>query len=382
VGDLRVMQVIARMNVGGPAALLVELARGLDSQHFSVLLATGECGPGEEDFLLTQAPEVAALRIPHLGRKLRPWGDLVALFALIRAIREFQPHVVHTHTAKAGVLGRLAVKLSGSRAKVVHTYHGHLLYGYFRPWFTRIVVQIERALARISDVLLAVGQQVKVDLLLAGVGRHTDFRVINPGVAVNPPPTKTRARADLGINADDAVIGVVGRITAIKRPDRVLDVIAQLGPQFPDACVIMAGSGDLAAQIEQDVATRSLPVRMLGWRDDVERVLAACDLVLLTSDNEGTPLSLIQAALLGVPAVAVRVGSVPEVVLDRETGIVVDPSADDTTEIAAAVGGLLSEPRMRVSLGAAARQYAQEHFSVAQYVAKHAELYAELSARK
>lgn len=352
----RVVHVIARMNVGGPAELLVQLLDELPGQE----LLTGEVETGEADHLALRSPQTAFTRVPGLGRSPRPGDDLRALAFVVRQLRARRPDVVHTHTAKAGALGRLAARAAGVPA-VVHTFHGHLLHGYFSPAVTRAVVTAERLLARRTDRLVAVGERVRDDLLAAGIGRPEQYAVIPPGVRLPQPPPRAAARAALGLPAAGPVVASVGRLIAIKRPDRLLAVARLL----PEATVLVAGEGPLLEQTRQDAPPN---VRFLGWRSDVETVFAAADVVLLTSDNEGMPVALIEAALCGTPAVATDVGSAGEVVTGEVT-------APEPQALAAAVRRVLAQ-----DLGAEAQRTARERFGVPAMVAAHERLYAEVVA--
>lgn len=320
------MRVIARMNVGGPAVQVSGLMRTLPADEFDHRLYTGFCGDDEADFLETQAQDVQATRIAGLGRSIKPGDDARALSQLVREIRNFRPHIIHTHTAKAGVLGRSAAKISGTGSALVHTFHGHLLHGYFSPRKTKAVIAVEQALAKISDRLVAVGPQVRDDLLTVGIGKPEQYSVIPPGLVLPPGPDRSMARQQLGLPRDGPVIAFIGRLTKIKRPDRFAEVARLVHVERPDVHFVVAGAGDQEQALRE--TTRDLPVTMLGWRDDVETVLAASDAVLLTSDNEGTPLSLIQAGMAGLPVVASDVGSVKDVVLQGDTGWLRPPNAD------------------------------------------------------
>ena len=375
---LRVVHVIARMNVGGPAVLISSLARGMDPEEFDFRLITGNCAEDEADYLLTQAQDVTAERIDGLGRSVKPWSDASAVATLARRFRELRPDVIHTHTAKAGVVGRAAAKLAGGGAAVVHTYHGHLLHGYFSPTKTRGVVALEKGLARATDRFVAVGPQVRDDLLAARIGSPAQYVVIPPGLSLPPMPSRAAARASLGIAPDRPVISMLGRLTGIKRPDRFADAVAILSQSHPGAQFLVAGAGDLAAGLQDMVTSRSLPVTMLGWRSDVETVLAASDALVLTSDNEGTPLSLIQAGLAGLPVVATDVGAVGDVVLDGETGILCAP---DASAVARSLVALLDDPGLAARLGANARLRAEQLFSTSGMVAEHERLYRSLAQR-
>lgn len=377
MGDLRVMRIIARMNVGGPAVQVSGLMRHLPPLGFEQRLYTGWCGDDEADYLETQAPDVEATRIDGLGRAIRPGDDARALTQLVREMRDFRPHIVHTHTAKAGVLGRTAAALAGIGSATVHTFHGHLLHGYFSPRKTQAVIALERTLARRTDRLVAVGDQVRDDLLGARIGRLDQYAIIPPGLEMPPAKSREEALREFGLSPDAPVVSFIGRLTAIKRPDRFVEVVRAVSAKRPDVQFLVAGAGDQADLVHQ--AATNLPITMLGWRSDVENVLAASDAVLLTSDNEGTPLSLIQAALSGLPVVATDVGSVHDVVVSGETGLLCDL---DAQQLADAVLELVNDPDMARALGATAQQRATATYGVQRLADDHASLYRSIAAER
>jgi len=372
---IKVMRIIARMNVGGPAVEISGLMRGLDSTRFDQLLVTGQCAPDEADYIDTQAPDVNALRIPELGRAINVGGDIRAFRALQNAIRDFQPDIIHTHTAKAGVVGRLAALTSRQKAHLVHTFHGHLLNGYFSPAKTRVVIEVERRLAKRTQALVSVGEKVRDDLLKAGIGTPDKYRVIPPGLVLPTPPSQADARAALGLTGDAFTVAFIGRITDIKRPDRFLDVVRSIQQQTPDVNFIVAGAGNLEPEMRERVMRENLPVTLLGWRTDVETVLAASDALILTSDNEGTPLSLIQAGMAGLPVVSTNVGSVREIVIGGETGLLCSLDVD---ELSASLLKLINNPGQARAMGAKGKAFTDANFGVSRFVREHENLYVSL----
>jgi len=355
---VRVLRVIARLNVGGPAVQATVLSDGLDPTQFQQRIVAGVVGADEADHVALRAPHLKVQTIPGLGRSARPADDVLALVALTRVIREFRPHIVHTHTAKAGVLGRLAA-WSCRVPATIHTYHGHLLNGYFSPAVRGGVVLTERTLARNTTRLVAVGHQVRDDLVAAGIGRPGQYTVVPPGLRLPPAPERAEARAILGLPTAGPVVALVGRLTAIKRPERFLELSASLAHRHPDAIFVVVGGGALLDDLRSKAASAGLPMRFLGWRADVETVYAASDLVVLTSDNEGMPVSLIEASLAGRPCVTTRVGSAPEVVADGETGFVTELNV---AALADAVDRLLSDDALRSRMGKAAAHRGRECF--------------------
>jgi glycosyltransferase involved in cell wall biosynthesis len=372
------MRIIARMNVGGPAVQVSGLMRGFDQEHFEQELLTGYCAKDEADYLVKVATDVRAIRIDGLGRSIKPRADLTALFSIIKEIRRFKPDVIHTHTAKAGVVGRIASLLSGHKSIRVHTFHGHLLNGYFGAIKTKLVVLIEKFLALFTDQLLAVGTKVKDDLLAVGIGNRNKFGVMPPGLELAAVPSRASARKELGLKDDAIYCAFIGRITQIKRPDRFLDVVAEIKSRGIDLHFIVAGAGDLLQYCQDRALAENLPVTFLGWREDIEVVLAASDFVLLTSDNEGTPLSLIQAGMVGIPVVATNVGSTNEIVVNGETGLLTDLSVG---QLADAVVKVATDSALRAKMGAAGEEYTMARYGVARLVKDHQDLYLRLLKR-
>ena len=372
---IRVLQIIARMNVGGPAGWVSVLTRGLDRDRFESRLIAGDVTEGEADFIELRDPDLPVVKIPALGRSLRIGDDLQAFLAIRRAIRDYRPDIVHTHTAKAGLLGRIATATCRVPVRV-HTFHGHLLHGYFNRWMTRAVCVVEGLLARQTSALVAVGERVRDQLLEAGIGRADQYVVIPPGVALDALPDRLSARSDLGLPSDQSVILFVGRLTGIKRPDRLIKAMALVLERRPDVVLAIAGEGNLLKETQCLAEPLGPSVRFLGWQQNIAALYAAADCMVLTSDNEGMPMTLIEAAMAGVPSVTTDVGSAREVVLNEVTGLVVEPDA------AAIADGLirLLDDDLRGKLGAAARKRAEAEFGTRRLIADHEALYERLMA--
>ena len=373
------MRVIARMNVGGPAVQVSGLMRGFNSDDFDHRLYTGFCAADEADYLDTVATDVKATRIEGFGRRVSLGGDLKAFVSLIKEIRSFKPHVIHTHTAKAGFLGRIASIVSLRPSIRVHTFHGHLLNGYFGALKRRLVIIAEKVLAIFTHELLAVGDKVRQDLLAVGIGNSRKFGLMPPGLEIGRLPNKKESQESYGLSAAALECAFIGRVTQIKRPDRFLDVVAEIKRRGVVLEFFMAGDGELLDSCRERIVGENLPIKVLGWQNNIEKVLSACDLVVLTSDNEGTPLSLIQAGMAGLPVVTTRVGSVPEVVLNGTTGIV---TSLDVQEIADALERLANNSDLRGQMGAAAKEFTLAHFGVKRLVHDHEELYKRLLANR
>jgi glycosyltransferase involved in cell wall biosynthesis len=371
------MRIIARMNVGGPAVQVSGLMRGFNSAEFDHRLYTGFCAVDEADYLETVATDINATRIDGFGRGVSLSGDMKAFITLVKEIRSFKPHIIHTHTAKAGFLGRIASIVSFHPSIRVHTFHGHLLNGYFGTFKRSLVVFAEKILAIFTHQLLAVGDKVRQDLLAAGVGESNKFALMPPGLQIGQLPNKSDALKFYGLPTQTLQCAFIGRVTQIKRPDRFLDVVSEIRKRGVAIEFFIAGDGELLEICRGRVSREELPVKFLGWQSDIEKVLSAADMVVLTSDNEGTPLSLIQAGMAGLPVVTTRVGSVPEVVIDGVTGII---TSLDVQEIADAIEKLAGNRDLRDQMGFAAHTFTLANFGVNRLVNDHEQLYKKLIA--
>jgi glycosyltransferase involved in cell wall biosynthesis len=371
---IKVMQIIARMNVGGPAVLVADLMRNFDPKLVNAVLVTGYCDENESDYLDEVAKDMRAIRVPGLGRSISPLRDVNAFFLLIKEIRKFKPDVIHTHTAKAGVLGRVAGMIATPTAKRVHTFHGHLLHGYFNKSKTQLVVFVEKFLALITFRMIAIGNSVKKDLVEAKIGKDSKYEVIFPGLQPLKTSAKVVAKKSLGLESDKTYLVFVGRLTQIKRPDRLLEIARYLKMLHPNSQILIAGAGELLAPIKSKSESEGLPMTFLGWRNDIELILSAADIAILCSDNEGIPLSLIQASQAGLPIVSTDVGSVSDIVIDGITGFLTEVTSEGLIQ---GVTRLLENPELRHTFGKAGEQRAQDFFSSHSMVEHHQRLYSQ-----
>jgi glycosyltransferase involved in cell wall biosynthesis len=376
------MRVITRLNVGGPARQATLLSDAIRARGFVTDLVWGSVGPGEGE--IPPPPGLPNTHVQELKRELRPAHDVQVLLRLVRLMRARRPDVVHTHMAKAGALGRLAARRTGVPV-VIHTFHGHVLEGYFSGWKTRAFLAAERGLARMSDALVAVSPAVRDELLALGIGRPSQWRLIPVGLDLQDllaqEVDREKARGALGLPETGPVVGIVGRLVPIKDHVTFLDAAARVARERPDATFVVAGGGELRSDLE--VRARHLlgdRCRFLGWVMDLPTLYAALDVVVLTSRNEGTPVALIEAGAAGKPAVATRVGGVADVVQDGKTGLLVPPR--DPRAVAAGVSALLDDPGRARAFGEAARREASSRFRIERLADDLAGLYGELLARK
>lgn len=376
---IKILRIITRMNIGGPAVQIIGLMNNIDKERFDQRLVIGECLGNELDILNQGYFGFNPIRIKHLGRKISPFSDVRALILIILEIRKFKPDIIHTHTTKAGVLGRIGSILSFHKSKRVHTYHGHLLFGYFKGLKLNLLITLEKILALFTHQLVTVGIKVKNDLLKARIGKENLYSVVNPGLELNNLPSKSEALKTLNLSADQVYCSFIGRLTQIKRPDRMLEVVEELQHRGSRLHFIVAGGGELLQQCQKVSLAKNLPITFLDWYKDIEVVLAASDITLLTSDNEGTPISLIQSQMAGVVVVSTNVGSVSEIIKEGETGFLTTFLSSD---IADKLELLQSNENLRIQMGSNAKAFATDLFSVKNMVRKYQDIYSTLLSKK
>lgn len=328
---LKVIQVIARLNVGGPAIHTVLLAQRLDPERFETKLVTGLEGPAEgsmRDWAVSQG--VTPVVIPELGREIQPLADQKVLLKLFRLFRREKPDVVHTHTAKAGFVGRLAARLAGVPV-VVHTFHGHVFHGYFSPRKTRLFIGIEQVMARLSDRIITISPLQRQEIIQFGIASPEKIVIIPLGFDLEEffecDRLRGRLRRELGLGEEVKLVGIVARLTGIKNHQLFLEAAAQVRRRDPGVHFVVVGDGELRLELEQQAAGLGLAgaAHFIGWRADLPAVYADLDLVALTSHNEGTPTTLIEAQASARPVVATAVGGVADIVGDGRTGYLVPP---------------------------------------------------------
>jgi glycosyltransferase involved in cell wall biosynthesis len=360
---MRILHVIARLNVGGTARYITQLANELPKHGIETFVATGFVQGAEvED---ESAQSIDLIRIKSMGRSINPIKDHFARKQLDKIIAEVKPDIIHTHTFKAGYV----IRMKKQSVPVIHTFHGHLLDDpEFSGFRSKIIIELERMLAKKSAKLVTVGRRVSEELLEQKIGYRTQFVNIPPGVVpVNFTPKR---QAFKNLNLEDEgkpLVGWIARVTGVKNPMRALEVADAL----PDTHFVLAGGGDLLEQVKAAAPTN---VSVIGWAEAAD-LFGAADIILSTSENEGMPVALIEAQLAGKPVVATDVGSVSEVILNHETGIVTNKNAGS---LASAVESLVLDKTTREEMGRLAIVRAQALFSVDRMINAHIELYKSI----
>ena len=387
-----VVRIITRLNIGGPSIQATRLSSALDVHGFSTTLIHGRLGDGEGDMSYLIGPG-AHTYLDSLRRPLSPMADLRALLRIYRELKVARPMIVHTHMAKAGMLGRVAAawynltRGGAPRAKVIHTYHGHVLEGYFSPLVTGLFITLERMLARVSDVIIAISPAIERELRDGfRIGRAAQYRVVPLGFdlgefAAIDDDARADARKRLEVATNAEVVSTVGRLTAIKQHRLFLDAVAAASRTRPRLLALVAGDGELRDELEAYARTLGINdrVRFLGWRRDLSVIYGATDVFMLTSRNEGTPVALIEAMASGVPGVSTDVGGVKDVIETPDVGARVPDG--DVAGLAAHIVRYLADPDLRRRTGQRGRAAVLDRYSLDRLVGDINALYRDLLAR-
>ncbi len=401
----RVVRIIDRLNVGGPAKHVTWLTAGLEHRGFATTLVTGRVAPGEGDmaYFAVEAGLIP-LVIEDMSRELTP-RDVLTVFRLLALLRRLRPEIVHTHKAKAGAVGRAAAWLyrwstpsallfRPQRCAVVHTYHGHVFHGYFGALKSRVIVAVERLLAGTTDRIVVVSEQQREEICWRfGVGRPEQFRVVPLGIDLEEaPPGLGSLRRELGVDPATPLVAIVGRLTEVKNHAMFLEAAARVHSMEDAACraarFLVVGDGHLRADLEARARRLGLADRVTftGFRKDAPSLYADFDVVALTSVNEGTPVTLIEGMRSGCAVLSTEVGGVVDILGRRgatlegftvwDNGVTAPSGAVDA--FARGLRHLLQHPDVRREMGARGKRFVTEKLSVARLIRDVEALYRDL----
>jgi glycosyltransferase involved in cell wall biosynthesis len=385
------MRVITRLNVGGPSYQAIFLTQRLQDAEFQSALLVGEVGPheGSMEGLAVQRG-VPFTRVRGLGREISLKSDLPTIFRIYGEMRRYRPHIVHTHLAKAGAVPR-----------VVHTYHGHVFHGYFSKRKSAVLIRIERALARVTDRIVVLGEAQEREILGFGVGRPEQMRRIPLGLELEPflsaDSHAGELRRELNIPADRALVGIVARLVPIKAHHLFLQAAREVARTHPRAEFLLVGDGELRADLETQARELGFHViahdqpaspppsvnghagpvlRFLGFRSDLARIYADLDLAVLCSLNEGLPVTIIEALAAARPVMATEVGAVADLVTPGQTGCLVPPGSAE--QLAAGIRQQLDDRERAREMAARGRAHVYPRLSVDRLEQDLRRLYREL----
>mgnify|MGYP002348577484 CR=1 FL=1 len=411
---IRVLRLIARLNVGGPARHVASLMTGLDPDQFAQTLVAGRVQAGEDDLgPLLRAQGIEYQELAGLGRSLHPLRDLASLGAVFRLLMRLRPQIVDTHTAKAGTIGRAALILYRPLARLtgrpvpraIHTFHGHTFHGYFSPLATRLFLAIERFLAKHATwrIVAISPRQFREICQAYGVGRPEQYAVLPLGIDLAPfaDPAAGRAgfRRELGVGESEFLVGAVGRVAPVKNYGLFLETAARLKDRRPElyarARFALVGGGDPAdlAALRDQAATLGVAERVVfcGNRSDPGRFMAGLDALVMTSLNEGTPMAILEAGACGAAVAATAVGGIPDLLGESKSttpeGYDLRPRgltapSGDAGALAAALARLMDEPDLARRLGQSLKQMVWSGYDQARLIADTARLYRQAAGRE
>lgn len=357
------------MNVGGPAVLLSPLFDALVAPEFEHILVTGKCPSEEIDYLDSHPLNNSVIYLDGVSRAIGPVGDLIGFFKLCKIIRRFKPDLVHTHTSKAGFLGRLAAFLVLPQAVRIHTFHGHVLSGYFSPTVTKVFRTLEHLLGLITDIPIAVTEPVKRDLINFGICSQKSWQVIHPGIDTGKSILQKTEHSKF-------TIGWIGRFAPIKNPLLAINAFNILQKESPDKFAFkMAGEGELFEESKALASSAGLEIEFYGWLEETQKFYSAIDLLYLTSINEGLGMVILEAAENDVPTLANDVGGISDFIQNNVTGFFAAPTSE---AFSAKTLELVNSPSLLKTVALTAKNLVHTEFNSDTFVKKHLQLYKEV----
>ena len=380
---VRGAQIVTRMDWAGSPDIIRIICASLKQDGYDVKLITGPTknfSAGTKNFLEEFKNDIIV--IPWLRREANLFLDSLSLMKLYLILLKEKFDIVHTHTAKAGALGRVAAYLAGCR-RIVHMPHGHNFYGYFSPFISMLVKRLERFLARFTDGFVALSDLEKEDLLKFGIAEDKRIRVVPSGMNLQfkgiDRVEALRKKEELGFRLDERIVGMVSRLEEVKGPEYFIEAAEMVARRTEGVRFLVAGEGSLRRKLENRVKELGLgdTVIFTGWRDDALEIISFLDILVQPSLNEAVGRVLLEAQGLGIPVVATKVGGIAEVVKEDVTGILV-PSRD-TEELADAICGLLEDEGKMSSMSKSARKWVDEKFSVEMMLKEINSVYKEVS---
>lgn len=386
----RLLIILNRLAIGGPASNTLALA-SLLSNEFDILLVAGEPLPDEQSasFLLDRYKGFRVEIIRSFKRAVLPTQDVSAYLRLRHIIKEFQPQIIHTHGSKPGVLGRLAARQLKVPV-IVHTYHGHVFHSYFNSFISSLIIQLERKLAGISTALIAINEKLKQELTAVYKIATSEKVVLNQlgidshQLQLNREQHRSAFRSEFQLGNQELAIGIIGRLVPIKQHRLFIELVEALLKEETNIPLrfFIIGDGEEKKNLKELLNAKQISftedknnpkaiVTFTSWRTDIDVVLAGLDMVVLTSLNEGTPVSILEAMSVGRPVVATNVGGITELFSRSGAGFVCDSLADMVQRVLL----LIRNPELRNEMGRAGEQYAEANLSVSKQAEELAAVY-------
>ena len=369
---MKIVLVITRLNVGGPSNLIKKQIEKSEKDHkFTVIYGTCENNEVEINLdYLKLNPNIKFVKVRKMKRTLNIFFDLLAMIQITRILIKINPDIIHTHLSKAGLIGRIAAISAMSRAKIIHTYHGHIIDGYFKKWKVNLFIFLERLISKRTDAFFVVSNKTKGDLQNVKIGLNKPWHVVHPGVILRSEPLSFNSRAN---------ILWVGRFEEIKNPMLALESLLILRDKFKtNIKLIMIGNGSLHSKCVKYGKENNLNVDFPGWITDQEQIYLKSKFLLMTSVNEGLGLVAVEAGNFGLPTISTKSGGISDVVIDGKTGMLVESNSE---QIAEAMNALLADSEKLRQMSDQAFKNIQSNFSIDKYLDSQIKVYKELVKR-
>lgn len=393
--NIKVLHIITRFDKGGSAQNTYLSLLGLKKKKYQLSLVSGlslesemkyeEIKAKEKDIQILESEGIEFIQCPFLLRRINVIKDLKAFFDIWRIIKKYNPLIVHTHSSKAGLLGRLAAKLARVPI-IIHTPHGHVFFGYFGSFKTKIFIILERFVSRITDKIVALTNEEKKDYIKFRIANEDKFDVIYSGIELNkfkelPFNENQNFKRELGIPENYLVVGTVGRLVPVKGPEFLIEAAKYIISKYPEVFFIFTGDGPLEQNLERQAFKSGIKdnIIFLGWRNDIAGIISVYDIFALPSLNEGMGRVLVEAMALGKPIVASNVGGIPDLVTHGKNGFLVPPKNPE--KLAKYIQILIGDKEKRKKMGQAGKEMVK-NFSKEKMVEKIANLYEELLTQK
>ena len=369
---IKVLRIITRLNIGGPSKQIITLNALFDENNFEQKVIVGKVELSEMEVDYSSLKNL--VKIHSLRRGLNPVFDLFAFLKVCRILHKYRPDIIHTHLSKAWAFGVLAKMLVAPKTKLVHTFHGHILHSYFSGLFQILILNFQRFLASKTDVLVAVNEAIRTDLISNQIGVNAKFDIAYPGFDAPHKIDSASARSTLGLQQDSFAIGFIGRFEKIKRPDILAEVVKLTNSSDDGVQFLFCGGGSLYEELQRQVA--GLPAICLPWTDDLSTFYSSVDLMILVSDNEGTPLAIIEAGKVGVPTLTRNVGGIKGLISDSINGFIVGNSS---IEIADKISQIVGNKQLLQSVSKEAELYFNKEFSKEAFLETYKRIYRSLA---
>ncbi|MGA3206900.1 MAG: glycosyltransferase family 4 protein [Syntrophales bacterium] len=394
MGKIKVIHVITRFDKGGAAENTYLTIKGLDKNRYEVILIRGlsyesNMGTSETRAVESSLEEagrngVKIFTIPELVRRIDPFNDFKTFLKLIRIFRQERPHIVHTHTSKSGILGRWAALVVGVPV-IIHTPHGHVFWGYFNRWKTKLYVLLERLTATVTNKIVTLTEQEKKDHVRYRIAGENKFAVIHSGVDLskfsNVQEHGTEMKKKLGIPEQTFVVGTVGRLTAIKGHKYLIEAAARILPKIPQIVFVFLGDGELMNELKMQAALAGIgdKVKFLGWLPNIAEFMSTFDIFVLPSLNEGMGKVLVEAMAARKPIIASDIGGISDLVIHGKNGLLVAPMNSDA--LANSIELVLRNSQTRTNMGEEGQRLSQK-YDVNSMISKIDGLYLQLLTLK